>query len=319
MFDIYITRQIPDAGLHLLRDSGARIEVNPEDRALTRDEFLAAIRGRDGVLTLLTDRVDAEAMEAAGPRCRVFSNYAVGYNNIDIAEAKKRGIRVTNTPGVLTDATAEMAWALLFAAARRVVESHNYLASGQWKGWGPMQFHGARVSGKTLGIIGPGRIGTSFGLKSIGFDMPILYTSRRANTVLNDRCNAKQVSLDTLLSESDFISIHVPLNEHTHHLIGKTELAKMKSSAILVNTSRGAVIDESALYKALKEKQIAAAGLDVFEHEPRITPGLMALRNVVGCPHTGSGTAEARRLMATTAANNLLAVLQGMEPPHAVV
>ncbi len=317
--NVYVTRQIPQPGLDLLNKFCETVEVNPDDRVLARDELLAAVRGRDGVLCLLTDHIDDEVFAAAGPQCQVFANYAVGYNNIGLDAARRRSIRITNTPGVLTDATADLAWALLFSAARRVVESDAYLRAGKWEGWGPMQFLGFDVTGKTLGIVGAGRIGTCFALKSAGFDMPVLYTSRKTNTELEEKLNARRVSIDELLAESDFVSVHVALNDGTTHLIDTAALDRMKSTAVLINTSRGPVVDERALVVALREKRIGAAGLDVFEEEPALAPGLADLPNVVMCPHIASATITARTKMATMAASNLIAVLKGEAPANRVV
>ncbi len=317
--NVYVTRQIPQPGLDLLNEYCETVEVNPDDRVLTRDELLEAVKGRDGVLCLLTDRIDEDVFAAAGPDCKVFANYAVGYNNIDLDAARSHNIRITNTPGVLTDATADMAWALLFSAARRVVESDQYLRAGKWDGWGPMQFLGFDVTGKTLGIVGAGRIGTCFALKSAGFNMPVLYTSRKTNRELEEKLDARRVSMEELLEKSDFVSVHVALNDATTHLIDKAALDRMKSTAVLINTSRGPVIDEQALVVALREGHIGAAGLDVFEEEPKLAPGLVDLPNAVICPHIASATITARTKMATMAASNLIAVLKGEEPANAVV
>ena len=317
-WNVYVTRKIPDAGMDLLEARGFEVELNPEDRILEPGELLEKVRGRDAVLCLLNDTVDAEVVEAAAG-CKVFSNYAVGYNNIDIEACRARGIVVTNTPGVLTDATADHAWALLFAAARRVVESDACLRAGRWTGWGPLQFLGADVTGATLGIVGAGRIGTAFGLRSAGFGMKVLYTARQENEALNSSVGARRVDLDTVLAESDFLSLHVPLTESTRHLIGAAELTKMKSTAILVNTSRGPVVDEKALAAALREGKIGGAGLDVYENEPAVEPELLVLPNTVLSPHTGSATTTARSRMAEIAAGNLIAVLEGKAPLHRVV
>ena len=317
-WNVYVTRKIPDAGMDLLEARGFEVELNPEDRILEPGELLEKVRGRDAVLCLLNDTVDAEVVEAAAG-CKVFSNYAVGYNNIDIEACRARGIVVTNTPGALTDATADHAWALLFAAARRVVESDACLRAGRWTGWGPLQFLGADVTGATLGIVGAGRIGTAFGLRSAGFGMKVLYTARQENEALNSSVGARRVDLDTVLAESDFLSLHVPLTESTRHLIGAAELTKMKSTAILVNTSRGPVVDEKALAAALREGKIGGAGLDVYENEPAVEPELLVLPNTVLSPHTGSATTTARSRMAEIAAGNLIAVLEGKAPLHRVV
>lgn len=315
--NVFVTRRIPHAGMRLLEDEGYDLEVNPEDRQLSHDELVEKVRGRDAVLCLLTDAIDAAVVEAAAT-CRVFSNYAVGFNNIDVEACRARGVVVTNTPGVLTDATAEMAWALLFAAARRVAESDRFVRDGHWDGWGPLQFLGVGVTGATLGVVGAGRIGAAFASKSAGFEMNVLYADAGRNEALEDELGARRVELAELLAESDFVSLHVPLTEETHHLIGTDEFKAMKNTAVLINTSRGQVIDEAALVQALREHRIGAAGLDVYEHEPKIHPELPTLPNVVLCPHTGSATHRARSQMAELAARNLILVLNGEEPLHRV-
>ncbi len=316
--NIYVTRRIPQAGLDLLTEAGHSVEVNPEDRVLTHEELLAAVKNRDGILCLLTDTIDEAIFEAAGPQCKGFANYAVGFNNIDVAAATRRGIRISNTPGVLTDATADHAWALLFSVARRIVQSDAFMRSGQWKGWGPMQFLGADITGATLGIVGAGRIGSTMAKRSIGFGMRVLYMDLNRNHELEESLNATKVNLDRLLKESDFISLHVTLAQDTTHMIGKRELSLMKRSAILINTSRGPIVDEAALVKALEDGKIAGAGLDVYEREPEMTPKLKDLNNVVVCPHIASATIHTRTAMATMAAKNLLAMLRGERAPNCV-
>lgn len=313
---VYITRRIPQAGIDLLKEK-FDVEVNPHDRVLSRAELLSAVQSVDGVLCLLTDKIDGEFFDAA-PHLRGVANYAVGYDNIDVPEASRRKVPVSNTPGVLTDATAEMAWALLFAVARRVVESDSLMRSGKWAGWGPLQFIGGDVSGKTLGVVGTGRIGTAMALKSTGFNMPVLYTDVVDNEVLNEKCSARRVDFDTLLAESDFVSIHVPLMDSTRHLFNADTFKKMKSTAYLINTSRGPVISESDLVEALKSGEIAGAGLDVYEAEPKMAAGLAGLTNAVLTPHTASATAEARTNMALKAARNLSAMIAGEPPPDCV-
>ncbi|GMU23043.1 MAG: D-glycerate dehydrogenase [Phycisphaerae bacterium] len=316
-FNVFVTRAIPEAGLALLRQHCETVEVNPEDRVLSRPELLTAVAGRDGVLCLLTDTIDEEVLTAAGPQCRVFANMAVGFNNVDLAAATRRGVLITNTPGVLTETTADLTWALLMAVARRIVESDRHFRTGHWQGWGPMQFLGRDIHGATLGIIGAGRIGTAVGLRSAGFQMRILYTSEEANGVL-DKLGARRVALENLLRESDFVTLHVPLTDQTRHLIGDRELALMKSSAFLINTSRGPVVDERALVRALRERRIRGAALDVYEEEPQPAPGLIELDNVVCIPHLGSATESTRSRMATMAAENLVAALQGRQPSNLV-
>ena len=312
-FNVYVTRLIPVAGLTLLREF-CSVEINPEDRPLTRDELLKNVKGRDGVISLLNDRIDGEVMDAA-KGIKGFANYAVGFDNIVVPEATKRKIPVSNTPGVLTEATADMAWALLFAISRRVVESDQFMRTGQWAGWGPLQYIGGDVTGKTLGIAGAGRIGTAMALKSKGFAMKVLYTDEIANPVLEKELGAKKVSFEELLRESDFVSIHVPLMASTRHLFNAKVFAMMKPTAYLINTSRGPVINEAELVEALKKNVIAGAALDVYEYEPKMVPGLAELVNVVVTPHTASATKETRTNMSLKAATNLLAMLKGERPP----
>ncbi len=314
---VYITRRIPDAGLDLLRRECAVVDVSPHDRVLTREELLAGVRGRDGVLCILTDTIDDEVLAAAGPRCRVFANYAVGYNNIDIAAATRRRILVTNTPGVLTETTADLAWAALFAVARRIAEGDRLVRAGRWAGWGPMQLLGHDVHGATLGIVGGGRIGAAVAARSVGFRMRVLYADAVDKPELA-RLGACRVPLDALLRESDFVSIHVPLDDSTRHLIGPRELSLMKPTAYLINTARGPIVDEAALVTMLRERRIAGAALDVYENEPHLTPGLADLDNVVCIPHLGSATQATRSRMAVMAAENLVAALRGVRPPNLV-
>ncbi|MFW6361550.1 MAG: 2-hydroxyacid dehydrogenase [Spirochaetota bacterium] len=313
---VYITRRIPQAGIDLLKEK-YDVKVNPHDRALSRAELLSAVQDADGVLCLLTDKIDGEFFDAA-PQLRGVANYAVGYDNIDVPEATRRKLPVSNTPGVLTDATAEMAWALLFAVARRVVESDGHMRAGKWGGWGPLQFIGGDVSGKTLGVVGTGRIGTAMALKSTGFNMRVLYTDVVENEVLNEKCKARRVDFDTLLAESDFVSIHVPLMDSTRHLFNAEVFKKMKSTSYLINTSRGPVINETDLVQALKAGELAGAGLDVYEAEPKMAAGLADLTNAVLTPHTASATEAARTNMALKAARNLSAMIAGETPPDCV-
>lgn len=311
---IYVTRNIVESGLELLCGH-FEVTVQPHDRPATREELMEAASRSDGMLTMLCDRIDHELMSSA-PNLKAVANYAVGYDNIDLEAAKKLGIGVSNTPDVLTNATAELAWALLFAAARMIVPSDVLMRTGSWSGWAPLQFVGSDVSGKTLGIIGAGRIGSTMGAMSRGFGMKVLYWNRSVSERLERETGARKVELEELLRSSDFISLHVPLKDETRHLIGERELAMMKRSAILVNTARGPVVDEAALVQALKSGTIAAAGLDVYEREPEMHPGLAELRNVVVTPHTGSGTVGAREAMARMAAENLIAMLSGRPGPQ---
>uniref|UniRef100_A0A7V6A5V8 D-glycerate dehydrogenase n=1 Tax=Desulfobacca acetoxidans TaxID=60893 RepID=A0A7V6A5V8_9BACT len=313
---VLVTRLIPQAGLDLLQEM-CDLEINPEDRPLTRAELLARVADKEGVLGQMADRIDAEFFEAARV-LKGYANYAVGFDNIDVTEATRRRIPVSNTPGVLTLATAEAAWALLFAVARRVVETDKIMRSGTWQGWGPMQFHGQEVTGKTLGIVGAGRIGTAMALMSAGFKMRVLYTnaSGRKNQALKIELGARLVSFDELVADSDFISIHTPLTPATRHLFRADTFARMKPTAILINVARGPVIKEDDLVAALRARRIAGAGLDVYEFEPRMTAGLADLDNAVLLPHIGSATTGSRTGMAVLAARNLLAMLQGEKPEN---
>jgi glyoxylate reductase len=311
---VVVTRMIPEAGLTLLRQH-CDVWVNPEDRPLTREELLARIATADGVLGQLTDRVDAGFFEAAA-NLRGYANYAVGFDNIDVAEATRRGLPVSNTPDVLTNATAEMAWALVFAVARRVVEADAILRTGGWHGWGPLQFLGQEITGKTLGIFGPGRIGTAMARMSKGFAMPVVTCgSRQPNETLIREFGAKSLPFPDFLAQSDIISIHAPLTPQTRHAFDAQALAAMKPTAILVNTGRGPIINEAALVEALRAGRIAGAGLDVYEFEPDLAQGLTELPNAVITPHIGSATFTAREGMAVLAAKNLVAMLTGDIPP----
>lgn len=314
---VFITRKIPSVAIDML-NKYCNVDINEEDRVLEKKELIEKVKGKDGVLCLLTDIIDDEVFKSAGPQCKIFANYAVGYNNIDVEAATRRGIVITNTPGVLTDATADLAWALLFSVARRIVEADRFTREGRFKGWAPELFLGMEITGKTLGVIGAGRIGSNFAKKAKGFSMKILYFDVKRNIELENEVNARFVPLDTLLKESDFVSIHVPLLPETRHLIGEKEFSMMKNTVILINTSRGPVVDEKALVDALKKKKIWGAGLDVYENEPFIEPELLSLDNVVLLPHIASATIETRTRMAIMAVENLLAFFRGDIPPNIV-
>ncbi len=313
MANVFITRKLPDIAEKTLRSAGHQVVVAQQDGPLAREEFLQGVADADAVITLLTDKVDSAAMDAAGT-IKGFANYAVGFDNMDVPAATQRGIPLSNTPGVLTSATAEMAWALLFAACRRVVESDGIMRSGKWPGWGPMQFIGGDVAGRTLGVVGAGRIGTAMAMKSRGFEMPVLYTDENHNETLERELDARKVDFDTLVGESDFISIHVPLMPSTRHLFDRNVFRKMKTTAYLINTARGPVVHEAELVEALRTGEIAGAGLDVYEYEPEMVDGLAALDNVVITPHTASATEDSRNGMAELAARNILAMLNGTVP-----
>lgn len=314
---VFVAREIPERGLKLLFEAFGKenVAVAPQDGAIAREALLEGVKGVDALLPILTDRIDGELMDAAGPQLKIVANFAVGYNNIDVAAATQRGIVVTNTPGVLTETTADLAWALLMAAARRLGEGERLVRSGQWKGWGPMQLLGVDVFGKTLGILGMGRIGQAVARRAAGFGMKVIYTSNEpVDDALARELNANSVPFDTLLAESDFLSLHVPLTPETRHALGAEELKKMKPTAVLVNTARGPVVDEAALAQALRDGTIFAAGLDVFEEEPRIHPDLLTCENAVILPHLGSASHETRSKMAEIAATNIVKYLKGEKP-----
>ena len=315
--NVYVTRMLPQPAIDLLKEH-CDVEINPEDRVLERVELLEKVRGRDAVLCLLTDAIDEEVFAAAGPQCKIFANYAVGFNNIDVAAATRRKILVSNTPDVLTDATADLAWTLLFATARRVVEADKYLRDGKYQGWGPMLLLGLDITGKTLGVIGAGRIGGSFAAKAKGFKMKILYSAVRPNPAFEAETGGVLVDKETLLREADFVSVHVPLMPSTHHLISTNEFRLMKKSAVLINTSRGPVVDEKALVTALKSGEIWGAGLDVYENEPAVEPELLECENAVLLPHVASATIETRTNMGLIAVRNILAALNGEVPPSVI-
>lgn len=297
---------------------GAEVRFGPTHGVMSREELCAFVKGADAIVTWFCDRITDEVMAAAGPQLKIMANYAVGYENIDLAAAKKRNIIVTNTPDAVTEGTADMAWTLLLAASRKLAHADRFVRSGEWVNHGilgPSQFIGSSIAGRSLLIVGAGRIGRATALRSLGWGMKILYHARTAKPEWEFApLNARRVELDEGLREADFVSIHTPLNECTRHLIDARRLALMKPSAVLVNTSRGPVVDEAALATALKTKGIAAAGLDVFENEPRIHPELSGLENVVMAPHMGSATTDSRRMMTDLCAANIRAVLAGRPP-----
>ncbi len=312
---IYMTRSIPGEAVSVLQQN-FHLKINPEDRPVTREELLNNLKGCSGVICQMTDKIDRKVLETAYKYgVKGFANYAVGFDNIDVKTASELRIPVSNTPDVLTDATAEMAWALLFAAARKTSEIDRYIRNGKWEKYSPFMFLGGGISGKTLGIIGAGRIGTAAALKSRGFNMKILYTARRQNSILDDIPGSEKVSLDELLKRSDFVSLHVPAKEETYRMIGERELSLMKKSAYLINTARGAVVDEKALINALKQGVIAGAGLDVYEKEPGLSKEFLEIDNVSLSPHIGSATYEARNNMGLKAAGNITAMIRGEKAP----
>jgi len=312
---IAVTGRIPDAGLELLHEAG---DVHAWDslEVPTVDEVHAMVRGAHAVVTLLTTKVDDAFLDAAGPQLQVVANVAVGYNNIDVAACARRGVVCTNTPGVLTEATADIAMALLLMVTRRLGEGERVIRSGTPWQWGMFYMLGSGVQGSQLGIVGMGDIGKALARRAKAFGMTIAYSNRRpVPPAVEDELGAQFMSMDELLSTSDVVSLNCPYSPATHHLLGAAEFQNMKTSAFLVNTARGPIVDEAALVEALRTGQIAGAGLDVFEHEPAVHPGLLSCESAVLVPHLGSATVETRSAMARLAAHNAVNVLAGVEPP----
>lgn len=312
---LYVARLLPDPVMAVIRER-FRLTVPPTADPPSRKALLAGFREADAAICTLTEQIDQDVLIAA-PRLRVIANYAVGYNNVDVAAAQARGMVVTNTPDVLTEATADLTWALLLAAARRIPEGHELMQGGAWKGWEPTQLLGADVSGQVLGVIGMGRIGRAVARRAAGFNMRVLYYSRAPTpSTLDERW--RRVSFEQILAHSDFLSLHVPSTPDTRHLIGAKELRRMRPTAFLINTSRGPVVDEAALVDALREGRLAGAGLDVFEQEPHMHPGLRSLPHVVTLPHLGSATLSTRTRMGMMCIENIVAVLEGRPAPNRV-
>lgn len=315
---VYVTREIPERGLKIIMER-FDAEVWPEYGPPPKEVIMENARNVDAVVSLLSDKIDAEVFDAAH-KLKIVAQMAVGFDNINVKEATRRGIYVTNTPEVLTETTADFAWALLMAVARRVVEADRYVRTGKWKvSWHPSMLLGRDVHGATMGIVGAGRIGSSVAKRAKGFNMKILYYDVVPRPELEKELGAKNVDLDTLFKESDFISVHVPLMKQTYHMINEEKLRLMKKTTYLINNSRGSVIDEKALYRALKEEWIAGAGLDVFEREPtQLDNPLLMLDNVVVAPHISSSSHETRSRMAEMVAENLIAFFEGRIPPNLV-
>lgn len=312
---IFLTRQLPPAVMERL-ERETDLGWHREDRVATKTELIAGAKGREALLCTILDHVDPELLDAC-PGLKVVANFGVGFNNIDVTAATARKIPVTNTPGVLTDATADMTFALLLAVARRLGEGERIVRAHKWTGWEPLQLLGSDVSGATLGILGFGRIGQAVARRAKAFGMRVIYWNRSA---LSEplQFDATQTSFEEVLRQSDFISLHVAYGSETHHLLDERQFALMKPTAFVINTSRGAVINETALIRALKARRIAGAGLDVFEREPQLSPGLVDLENVVLAPHLGSATIGTRTKMGMIAVDNLLAVCAGRRPPNCV-
>jgi glyoxylate reductase len=314
---ILISRQLPEAAVRLAR-SRADVDAYAHDQPMPRAELLDRLADKDGLVCVISETID-EALLAARPGLRVVSNVAVGYNNVDVAACTRRGVVVTNTPDVLTETTADFAWTLLMATARRLAEADRYTREGRFRQWEYMLLLGGDVHGKTLGVVGFGRIGRAMARRALGFGMRVLYQDAVAAAAAAEReLRATRTDLATLLRESDFVTLHTPLIPETRHLINAESLRTMKKTAYLINAARGPVVDEAALVRALREGWIAGAGLDVFEEEPKVHPGLIDLPNVVLAPHIASASHETRLQMATLAVENCLAVLEGKTPPTPV-
>lgn len=314
---VLVTREVFDDTLEYLRQHCTVID-NQDDVPYAQQSLGAALADCDGLMCALTDKVDA-ALLAAAPKLKAVANIAVGYNNIDVPACTARGVLATNTPGVLDDSTADLAWALMLGTARRITEVERRIRAGEWTGWRLKQWLGVDVHHATLGIVGMGRIGQAIARRASGFEMKVIYHNRnRIAADLERKCNAAYVTLDELLAQSDFVVLQVPYSPATHHLIGAAQLAKMKPGAILINSTRGGVVDDAALVDALKNGRIRGAGLDVYENEPKLHPGFLQLDNVVLAPHIGSSTEATRRAMAMLAARNLVAALTGQTPPNLI-
>lgn len=314
MTRVFVTRSLPAEWLQPLTAAGLQVEVRDGSLPAPRAELLERVRGASALITFIGDAVDEELLAAAGPELKLVANFAVGYDNVDVSACTARAVLVSNTPDVLTDATADFAFALLLAVARRVHQAHEFVASGTWQGWEPTQLLGLELGGATLGIVGMGRIGQAVARRGAGFGMDVVYTARSDRGI----AGARRLPLDELLSTADFVSVHCPLTPSTRGLIGAEALARMKPTAVLVNTARGGIVDDGALAEALRSFRLWGAGLDVFEGEPRLNPALLELPNVVLAPHAGSATIQARSAMARLCVQAVLDVMSGATPPNLV-
>ena len=308
--EVYITREIPEIAEILLKKKKIKVSIYRENKPIPKNTLIKKIKNADGIISLLSDQIDKDIIDSM-PNCKVIANYAVGYNNIDIGYASEKGIVVTNTPDVLTESTAEIAIALTLACSRRIPEGECFMRNNNFKGWAPKLLLGIELFGKYFGIIGAGRIGTAVAIRAKSFGMRIIYCSNHKNEYLEKTVGAEKVTLSNLLRISDVISLHLPLTTKSYHLLDEKKLKLLKPSAILINTARGEIVDETVLISLLKNNKIFAAGFDVYENEPQINPKLAGLRNTVLLPHLGSATIEARNKMAELAANNIIAVFSG--------
>lgn len=319
-YNVVVTRRIPDSGLELLKKAGFNVKISPLARALKKNELLSFVKGAHAILCLLTDNIGREVVKAAGPQLKAVANYAVGYNNIDVKGLKKLKIKVSNTPGVLTDTVADMTWALLMASARRITEADVFTRKGNYQGWAPMLLLGQDVHQKILGLVGFGRIGQAVAERAQGFSMKVIYYDAGGKkSAWEKKLKASYRPLKTVIQQADFLSLHVPLLPSTKYLIGANEFKLMKKSSILINTSRGPVVNEKALVLALKNKIIAGAGLDVFENEPKLTKGLNKLSNIVLSPHIASASIATRGKMAVMAARNIIMALNNKKMPNEIL
>jgi len=319
MAKIFVTRKIPGKALDTLLTSEHEVDVSKFDRSLKEEELLEKGRGADALLTLLTDRINEDVMDAIGPQLKVVSNYAVGFDNVSVKEATDRGVVVTNTPSdEVNESVAEHAWTLMLALARRIVEADEATRKGAFKGWQPNVFLGVNMIGRTLGIVGLGKIGSKVALRAKGWGMTVLYSKRSRDEKAEKELGVQFAELDELLSKSDFVTLHVPLTDETRHMVNEESLAKMKRGSYLVNTARGPVVDEHDLVDALRSGHLAGAALDVYDNEPNINPELIGMENVVLTPHIGSATWEAREKMGEQAVSSILAVLAGKKPENLV-
>lgn len=310
---IFITRRIPDSAEALLRKHGFEVSIYKKETPITKKEIIREAADADGIISLLTDPFDKEVMQHL-KKVKVIANYAVGYNNIDINYAKENNIKVTNTPEILTDATADLTMSLILSCARKIVEGDDLVRKNKFIGWAPNLLLGIGLNNKTIGIIGAGRIGFAVAKRASAFGMKVLYYNHSVNLNMETKLNARKCHLDTLLKTSDVVSVHLPLNEKTRDLLNKEKLSLLKPNSIFINTARGEIIDEEFLIYLLKNNKIFGAGLDVYRNEPKVNPKFLKLKNVVLAPHTGSATFEARSEMAVLAAKNVINVLKGKKP-----